>query len=44
MSNSKLVVFWTKIAKEDLKDIYISLKKVVSKEKAIQIRDELLIC
>jgi len=44
MSNSKLVVFWTKIAKEDLKDIYISLKKVVSKEKAIKIRDELFNC
>lgn len=44
MSDDKPVVFWTQNAKEDLKEIYISLKKVISKEKAIKIRDELFSC
>ncbi|PAM95899.1 hypothetical protein B4N84_04950 [Flavobacterium sp. IR1] len=44
MSNIKPIVFWTQNAKEDLKQIYNSLKKVTSKEKAIIIRDELLNC
>ncbi|WP_410503697.1 type II toxin-antitoxin system RelE/ParE family toxin [Flavobacterium chryseum] len=34
-------MFWTLNAKEDLKEIYISLKKSTSKETAIKIRDEL---
>jgi len=44
MSNVKLVVSWTQNAKEDLKEIYISLKKEVSKETALKIRDELFDC
>ena len=44
MSNNKFVIFWTENAKEDLKDIYISLKKVISKDKAAKIRDELFNC
>ncbi|MCD0470015.1 hypothetical protein [Flavobacterium sp. JAS] len=40
MSNVKLVVFWTQNAKEDLKEIYISLKKEVSKEAALKIRED----
>ncbi|MFH7016015.1 type II toxin-antitoxin system RelE/ParE family toxin [Flavobacterium sp. FlaQc-47] len=44
MNNSKPVVFWTQNAKEDLKEIFLSLKKVISKEKAIKIRDELFNC
>ncbi|OXE95017.1 plasmid stabilization system protein ParE [Flavobacterium araucananum] len=44
MSNTKTVVFWTKNAKEDLKDIYISLKKEISKESVLKIRDELFHC
>jgi len=41
MSNIKHVVFWTQNAKEDLKEIYILLKKDISKEAAHKIRDEL---
>jgi addiction module RelE/StbE family toxin len=41
MSNIKIEVFWTASAKEDLKEIYISLKKKISKETAIKIREEL---
>lgn len=41
MSNPNLDVFWTNNAKEDLKDIYHSLKEKVSLESAQKIRDEL---
>ncbi|WP_394775197.1 type II toxin-antitoxin system RelE/ParE family toxin [Flavobacterium sp.] len=44
MNNIRSVVFWTQNAKEDLKEIYISLTKVISKEKAIKIRNELFNC
>jgi plasmid stabilization system protein ParE len=44
MNNIKPLVFWTQYAKEDLKEIYISLTKVISKEKAIKIRNELFNC
>ena len=44
MSNSKFEIFWTSNAKEDLKEIYISLKKKISKETAIKIRNELFNC
>jgi addiction module RelE/StbE family toxin len=44
MSDDKLVIFWTNNAKEDLKDIYISLKKATSKEKAEKIIHELFNC
>lgn len=35
---SKLEVFWTINAKEDLKEIYISLKNKASKETALKTR------
>jgi len=41
MSNSKFEIFWTVNAKEDLKEIYISLKSKISKETALKIRGEL---
>ncbi|MBF4517159.1 type II toxin-antitoxin system RelE/ParE family toxin [Flavobacterium sp. ANB] len=41
MSNNKFEIFWTLNAKEDLKEIYVSLKKSTSKETALKIRDEL---
>lgn len=41
MSSSSFEVFWTHNAKEDLKDIYFSLKATVSKEVAQKIRVEL---
>jgi addiction module RelE/StbE family toxin len=44
MSNAKFEIFWTSNAKEDLKDIYISLKNKISKETALKIRDELFNC
>jgi plasmid stabilization system protein ParE len=44
MSNSKFKIFWTVNAKEDLKEIYISLKNKISKETALKIRDELFSC
>lgn len=44
MSNAKPLVFWTQNAKEDLKEIYFSLKKGVDKETALKIRDELFKC
>jgi len=44
MSNTKFEIFWTLNAKEDLKEIYISLKNKISKETAIKIRNELFNC
>lgn len=44
MSNTKFEIFWTSNAKEDLKEIYISLKNKRSKETAIKIRNELFNC
>jgi addiction module RelE/StbE family toxin len=44
MSNTKFEIFWTSNAKEDLKEIYISLKNKISKEAAIKIRNELFNC
>ena len=44
MNNTKFEIFWTANAKEDLKEIYISLKNKVSKEAALKIRDELFSC
>lgn len=44
MSNTKFEIFWTSNAKEDLKEIYISLKNKISKETAIKIRNELFNC
>ena len=44
MSNAKFEVFWTANAKEDLKEIYISLKNKISKETALRIRNELFNC
>ena len=41
MSSIKIEVFWTANAKEDLKEIYISLKNNTSKETARKIRDQL---
>jgi plasmid stabilization system protein ParE len=41
MNNPDLDVFWTTSAKEDLKDIYYSLKGKISLESAQKIRDEL---
>ncbi len=41
MSNIKIEVFWTANAKQDLKEIYILIKKKISKETALKIRDEL---
>jgi plasmid stabilization system protein ParE len=41
MSNAKFEIFWTANAKEDLKEIYISLKNKISKGTALKIRDEL---
>jgi deoxyinosine 3'endonuclease (endonuclease V) len=42
MSNSKFKIFWTVNAKEDLKEIYISLKNKISKETALKIRENCL--
>jgi addiction module RelE/StbE family toxin len=42
MSNIQLEVFWTENAKEDLKEIFISLKTSISKETAFKIRNELV--
>lgn len=44
MNNTKFEIFWTENAKEDLKEIYISLKIKISKETALKIRDELFNC
>jgi plasmid stabilization system protein ParE len=44
MSNTKFEIFWTSNAKEDLKEIYISLKNRISKETALKIRNELFNC
>ncbi len=44
MSNTKFEIFWTSNAKEDLKEIYISLKNKISKEAAIKSRNELFNC
>jgi addiction module RelE/StbE family toxin len=41
MSNIKIKIFWTGNAKQDLKEIYISIKNKISKETALKIRDEL---
>lgn len=41
MNNIKIEVFWTANAKEDLKEIYISIKNKISKKTALKIRDEL---
>ncbi|RUT69701.1 type II toxin-antitoxin system RelE/ParE family toxin [Flavobacterium cupreum] len=41
MSNIKIKIFWTANAKQDLKEIYISIKNKISKETALKIRDEL---
>lgn len=41
MSNIKIKIFWTENAKEDLREIYISLKNNTSKETARKIRDQL---
>ena len=41
MINIKIEVFWTANAKEDLREIYISLKNNASKETARKIRDQL---
>lgn len=44
MSNAKFEFFWTASAKEDLKEIYVSLKKNILKETALKIRHELFNC
>ena len=41
MSNIKIEIFWTENAKQDLKEIYIAIKKKISKETAVRIRQEL---
>ncbi|QSB27478.1 type II toxin-antitoxin system RelE/ParE family toxin [Flavobacterium sp. CLA17] len=41
MSNIKIKIFWTANAKQDLKEIYISIKNKISKETALKIRVEL---
>ncbi|WP_413999849.1 type II toxin-antitoxin system RelE/ParE family toxin [Flavobacterium sp. W1B] len=41
MSSTSFEVFWTHNAKEDLKNIYVSLKGNISKEVARKIREEL---
>jgi plasmid stabilization system protein ParE len=41
MNNPRFDIYWTYKAKDDLKDIYFSLKKNISKESAQEIREEL---
>lgn len=41
MSSIKIKIFWTENAKEDLREIYISLKNNTAKETACKIRDQL---
>jgi plasmid stabilization system protein ParE len=41
MNNPHFDIYWTYKAKDDLKDIYFSLKKNISKESAQEIREEL---